>query len=262
MQRRPVIGIPTQTLQTIGGIPADFPPSWAMSQRYILALTAVGAIPWMIPLVGNDEEALRAIYEQLDGVFLPGGADIDPDSYGEVRHPLCDRTDPSRDAVELMLAKWAMEERKPVLGVCRGVQVINLAAGGTLYQDLSAQYAGSIKHDYFPFGGRFARDFLAHEVRIEEHSRLGEILGVRTLKVNSMHHQGIKELGAGLVATAFAPDGLIEAAETAGDHFYIGVQWHPEALAETDEGMRRLFASFVEAAGDFRNSRLMSVSLY
>src|SRR5215210_1919934 len=262
MTRRPVIGIPTQTLQTLGGIPADFPPSWVMSQRYILTLTAAGAIPWMIPLVGNDEETLRGIYEQLDGVFLPGGADIDPDSYGENRHPLCDRTDPPRDAVELMLARWAMEDRKPLLGVCRGVQLINLAAGGTLYQDLKEQFAGSIKHDYFPFGGQFARDYLSHDVRIEERSRLGEILGVQALKVNSMHHQGIKELGAGLVASAFAPDGLIEAAETAGDSFVIGVQWHPEALAEKDERMRRLFSAFIEAAGDFRNSRLMTASLY
>jgi putative glutamine amidotransferase len=262
MTRRPVIGIPTQTLQTLGGIPADFPPSWVMSQRYILTLTAAGAIPWMIPLVGNDEETLRGIYDQLDGVFLPGGADIDPDSYGEDRHPLCDKTDPPRDAVELTLARWAMEERKPVLGVCRGVQLINLAAGGTLYQDLKEQFAGSIKHDYFPFGGQFARDYLSHDVRIEERSRLAEILGVSALKVNSMHHQGIKELGAGLVASAYAPDGLIEAAETTGDSFLIGVQWHPEALTEKDERMRRLFAAFIEAAGDYRSSRLMTASLY
>jgi putative glutamine amidotransferase len=262
MSRRPVIGIPTQSLQSLGGIPAEFPPSWVMSQRYILTLTTAGAIPWMIPLVGDDEETLRAIYEQLDGVFLPGGADIDPSSYGENRHPLCDKTDPPRDTVELQLAKWAMEDRKPVLGVCRGLQLINLAAGGTLYQDLKEHYAGSIKHDYFPFGGQFARDFLSHEIRIEEHSGLGEILGVRSLKVNSMHHQGIKELGAGLVASAFAPDGLIEAAETTGDHFLVGVQWHPEALAEKDDRMRRLFVTFVEASGDFRNSRQMSESLY
>jgi putative glutamine amidotransferase len=262
MTRRPVIGILTQSLQTLGGIPADFPPSWVMSQRYILTLTAVGAIPWMIPLVDNDEETLRGLYDQLDGVFLPGGADIDPDSYGANRHPLCDRTDPPRDVVELMLARWAMEDRKPVLGVCRGVQLLNLAAGGTLYQDLNEQFAGSIKHDYFPFGGQFARDYLSHDVRIEERSRLGEILGVRALKVNSMHHQGIKELGAGLVASAFAPDGLIEAAETAGDSFLIGVQWHPEALTEKDERMRRLFTAFIEAAGDFRSSRLMTASLY
>ncbi len=155
MHRRPIIGIPTQTLQSLGGIPAEFPPSWVMSQRYIVTLTASGALPWMIPLVGDDEETLRGIYDELDGVFLPGGADIDPPSYGEERHPLCDRTDSARDHVELMLIRWAMADRKPVLGVCRGIQLINLAAGGTLYQDLADQYKGAIKHDYFPFGGAF-----------------------------------------------------------------------------------------------------------
>src|SRR5918911_5613373 len=114
MQRRPVIGIPTQTLQSLGGVPADVPASWVMSQRYILTLTAAGAIPWMIPLVADDEATLRGIYEQLDGVFLPGGADIDPTSYraGD-RHPLCDKTDVARDRVELALTRWAMEDRKP-----------------------------------------------------------------------------------------------------------------------------------------------------
>src|SRR6185503_15423032 len=119
----PIIGVPTQTLQSLGGVPADLPPSWVMSQRYIRALTAAGALPWMIPLVGDDEETLRGIYEQLDGVFLPGGADIDPAGYGEERHPRCDNSDPPRDRVELALARWAMTDRKPILGVCRGLQL-------------------------------------------------------------------------------------------------------------------------------------------
>src|SRR6185503_5063210 len=118
----------------------------------------------------------------LDGVFLPGGADIDPGGYGEERHPHCDNSDPPRDRVELALARWAMSDRKPILGVCRGLQLVNLAAGGTLYQDLADQMAGSIKHDYFPFGGRHARDYLAHEVRIADRSSLSEIFGAGALK--------------------------------------------------------------------------------
>jgi putative glutamine amidotransferase len=261
MHKRPVIGIPTQTLQSLGGIAPTIPSSWVMSQRYVLTLTSVGAIPWMIPLVGDDEETLRGIYAGLDGVFLPGGADVDPASYNEERHPLCDRSDPPRDQVELTLIRWAMEDRKPVLGVCRGVQLINLATGGTLYQDLNAQFPGSIKHDYFPFSGEYPRDYLAHEVRIAEQSRLGSILGASELKVNSLHHQGIKELGQGLVATAVAPDGLIEAAEWAGDHFLVGVQWHPEVLSDNDPAMRRLFEAFIDAAGEFRESQLMTGAL-
>src|SRR5450631_4374068 len=110
--RRPIIGIPTQTLQSLGGVSAHIPVSWVMSQRYVLTLTIAGAIPWLIPLVDN--ETLRGIYDELDGVFLPGGADIDPVSYGRESNPLCDNTDRDRDRVELALARWALAEGKPM----------------------------------------------------------------------------------------------------------------------------------------------------
>jgi putative glutamine amidotransferase len=262
MHRRPVIGIPTQNLQSLGGIPADFPPSWVMSQRYILTLTAAGAIPWMIPLVGDDGDTIRGIYEELDGVFLPGGADIDPASYSEDRHPLCDRTDPARDQVELLMTRWAMADRKPVLGICRGVQLINLAAGGTLYQDLAEQYEGSIRHDYFPFGGQYPRDHIAHDVQVAPGTRLAEMIGAGIVAVNSMHHQGIRQLGAGLVASAVAPDRLIEATESTDDAFLVGVQWHPEALTDSDARMRRLFDEFIAAAADFRLAREVGSAPY
>ncbi len=262
MHKRPVIGIPTQNLQSLGGIPADFPPSWVMSQRYILTLTAAGAIPWMIPLIGEDAETLRGIYDELDGVFLPGGADIDPESYSEERHPLCDRTDPARDQVELMLTRWSITDRKPVLGVCRGVQLVNLAMGGTLYQDLGQQYTGSIKHDYFPFGGKYTRDHLAHDVDVKPNTRLAEMIGAGSVPVNSMHHQGIRTLGSGLVASATAPDGLIEATETTDGSFMVGVQWHPEALTDSDARMRRLFDEFTAAAAEFRVSRAVGAASY
>ncbi|MDB4899444.1 MAG: glutamine amidotransferase class-I family protein [Gemmatimonadetes bacterium] len=244
---RPVIGIPTQTLQSLGGVSADIPASWVMSQRYILTLTQAGAIPWMIPLV--DEATLHDIYESLDGVFLPGGADIDPLSYGKGPHPLCDKTDPERDRVELSLAKWAMAEAKPVLGVCRGMQLINVAAGGTLYQDLKEQLPGSIKHDYFPFSGQsFSRDFLAHPVEVAPHTRLARLFGAGKLQVNSMHHQGVRELGRGLRETAISPDGLVEGIETTSDAYIFAVQWHPEALTDNDRRARAMFSDFVEAA--------------
>ncbi len=229
---------------------ADIPPSWVMSQRYILTLTQGGALPWMIPLVVEDEPTLRGIYEALDGIFLPGGADIDPGSYGAERHPACDTSDPARDRVELMLSRWALEDRKPTLGVCRGLQLINLAAGGTLYQHVSEEHPGAHKHDYFPFGGAFRRDHLAHSVRITNPgSRLARIFGRERFEVNSMHHQGVRTLGDGLVSTAVAADGLIEALEGADeDHFLVAVQWHPEALTDSDAGARRLFAEFIAAS--------------
>ncbi|MGH7718449.1 MAG: gamma-glutamyl-gamma-aminobutyrate hydrolase family protein [Gemmatimonadaceae bacterium] len=254
MERRPVIGVTTQTLQAIEGIPQGLPPSWVMSQRYMLALTAVGALPWMIPLLPDDPETLRAIYDRLDGLFLPGGVDMDPAAYGEERHPLCGRTDPQRDRVELALARWAMDDGMPVLGVCRGIQVINVACGGTLFQDVGAQLPRAVKHDYYPTQG-FSRDHLAHEVTVLERSRLRDIFRDSTIRVNSMHHQGVKVPAPVLQPCGFAPDGLIEAVELPGDRFVIGVQWHPEALDERDVGTRRLFAAFADAAGAYHDAR-------
>lgn len=246
MDRRPIIGVPTQTLQAIDGIPAELPHSWVMNHRYFLALAAVGALPWMVPLL-RDEDTLRGTYERLDGVFIAGGVDMHPESYGEEVHQLCGRTDRDRDRVELLFARWALEEGKPIFGVCRGMQVINVAAGGSLYQDCGEHFPGSMKHDYFPNAG-FERDYLAHAVQLEPGTNLRAILGADEVQVNSMHHQGIKRLGEGLRSSAHAPDGLIEALE-AGDHrFAVGVQWHPEALIDSDEPTRSLFAAFIAAA--------------
>jgi putative glutamine amidotransferase len=253
--RRPVVGIPTQTLQSLGGVPADIPASWVMSQRYILTLTAAGAIPWLIPLV--DEDTLRGIYDGLDAVFLPGGADIDPATYGSDPHPLCDKTDRERDRVEVALAKWSLDEEKPVLGVCRGMQLINVAAGGSLYQDIAEELPGALKHDYFPFSGQnFARDFLAHEVRVAEGTRLAQRMGAGPLRVNSMHHQGVRTLGHGLVSTAVAPDGLVEAIEGEGGGYLVAVQWHPEALTDNDARTRGIFADFIAAASQWGLTRV------
>ncbi|HSU16780.1 gamma-glutamyl-gamma-aminobutyrate hydrolase family protein [Longimicrobium sp.] len=258
MQQRPVIGIPTQTLQSIDRIPEDLPASWVMNQRYFHACTEVGAVPWMVPLLDDDPETLRAIYDRLDGIFLPGGVDMDPRSYGCAAHELCGRTDPPRDAVELAFARWAIEDGKPVFGVCRGMQVLNVAAGGSLVQDCGTLYQGAIKHDYFP-GAGWARDYLAHPIRIAEGSRLHQAFGVTEAPVNSMHHQGICDLGEGLVATAWATDGLVEALESAReDHFLVGVQWHPEMLLDTDEGTRRLFEAFIEAANQYHNAAMLA----
>ena len=243
--RRPVIGIVTQTLASI---PGQTPLSWVMGQKYVRAFTAEGGVPWVVPLIQGDEDTLRCIYERLDGLFLMGGVDMDPVQYGEERLPVCGQTDPARDWTELTLTRWAMADHKPVLGACRGVQVINVAAGGTLYQDIATQCPQALKHDYFPTANGYTRDLLVHDVRTRPDSRLARILGGEPVLVNSMHHQGIKELAPGLVPSAFAPDGLIEAVEGTNGHFLVGVQWHPEELAEKQLPQRRLFAAFIEAA--------------
>jgi putative glutamine amidotransferase len=248
MPERPVIGIATQTLEPV---PGKLPLCWVMGQRYVRALTAEGAVPWLVPLLSGDEATLRAIYQRLNGVFLTGGVDVDPACYGEDRHEHCDRTDPARDWTELNLIRWASADGKPLLGVCRGIQAINVACGGSLYQHVPEQYPGAVKHDDFPAAPDYARDRLVHPIRVAAGSHLGRVLGAEEVTVNSMHHQGIKALAPGLTATAFAPDGLIEGVERPGSAFFIGVQWHPEELTEAHPPMRRLFAAFVTAAAAF-----------
>jgi putative glutamine amidotransferase len=244
MAERPIIGVPTQTLEEI---PGELPRCWVMSQQYVRVLVAAGAVPWIIPLIQNDLPTLRGIYDRLDGVFLPGGVDLDPSAYNEANRG-SGRTDPSRDEIELALTRWALEDKKPLLAVCRGIQVVNVAAGGSVHQDLASQLPGAIKHDYFPKPGQYTRDLLVHDVELTQGSRLSSLLGGSRVRVNSMHHQGIKQLGRGLSPTAYAPDGLVEGIESPNGHFLLGVQWHPEALAERDHRMNRLFTAFVEAA--------------
>ena len=243
---RPLIGVTTQSLQAIDGIPEGLPNSVVMNQRYYHAVASAGAAPVLVPLL-DDLEALRAIYERMDGILIPGGVDVDPAAFGEFPHDRLGRTDPARDRVEIQLVKWAVEDRKPVLGLCRGLQVINVALGGTLYQDLDAEFPNAIKHDYFPTYG-FSRDHLAHDVAVEAGSRMRHALTSAAVPVNSMHHQGIKALAASLAATAVAPDGLIEAAESTTDAYLVGVQWHPEVFELSEPSSGVLFTDFVQAA--------------
>jgi putative glutamine amidotransferase len=246
MRRRPIIGIPTQTLHAMDGIPEGLPESWVMNQRYSRVVAAAGGLPVMIPLL-EDEDTLRALYDRMDGVLIPGGVDLDPTNYGETPLPTCGRLDPARDRVELRFARWAIAEGKPLFGLCRGLQIVNVALGGTLYQDIAAQRSDAIKHDYFPTAG-YSRDHLAHSVTVTSGSRLDALVGTAPLRVNSMHHQGVKDLAPGLAPTAMAPDGLIEGLESTDQQFVLAVQWHPESLTERDPRMQRLVAGFVEAA--------------
>ena len=258
MQHRPIIGIPAQSLQAIDRIPEDLPPSWVMNQRYYQACAQAGAAPFMVPLFDDDPDVLRALYDTLDGVFLAGGVDVDPGSYGEERDELCGRTDLARDRVELAFARWAMQDGKPLLGVCRGMQVVNVAAGGTLVQDCTARWEGAVKHDYFP-GEGWSRDHLAHAIKLSADSHLHRAFGAEEAMVNSMHHQGIQRLGDGLRATAWAPDGLIEAIESQDEaQFMVGVQWHPEVLIDSDLPTAKLFAEFIAACRAHHAVRLVA----
>jgi putative glutamine amidotransferase len=218
-------------------------PYHSIAETYIRAVSNAGGIPMLIPL-GLPESDWDQIYERMDGFLFTGGTDIDPLRFNGQPHPRVNDIDSDRDALEIALVKRAAERRQPFLGICRGVQAINVALGGTLYTDIADQYPNALRHDWYP---NVPRDYLAHEVNLSSSSQLAGILGTTLSQVNSLHHQGLDRIGGGLTVVGKAPDGLVEAVELSGHPFGIGVQWHPECLQE-DPAMRRLFQAFVQAA--------------
>jgi putative glutamine amidotransferase len=218
-------------------------PRFSQNQTYVHALARAGAASLLIPHL-MDKTLLRTIYNLVDGLLLPGGGDMDPAYYGESRHEKCDLVSPDRDKVELTLARWAMDDEKPLLAICRGIQVLNVALGGSLYQDIQAQVRGADKHDWHP---GYPRDRLSHTLIVTPQTRLAHILGTTSLPVNSLHHQAIKDVAPGLTVAARAPDQIVEAVEAEGHPFAIGVQWHPEELADNDAQAQRIFDALVEA---------------
>lgn len=220
----------------------------ALTSAYIEAIEQAGGIPIMIPL-GLETEDLKRVLALLDGVLLPGGGDVDPARYHEPMNPLIKRIDHERDQMEIVAAQTAVAQQKPLLAICRGHQVLNVALGGTLWADIASQMPGGIEHD---FNNTHPRNFQAHQVTIEPDSLLAAHLGATETAVNSLHHQGIRDLAPELRAVAAAADGLIEGVEVSGHPFAIGVQWHPEWLVNDNPAMIGLFRGFVEAA---RNGR-------
>lgn len=212
-----------------------------INRDYLEAVERAGALPLMIPITADAAEQAAAI-DAVDGLLLTGGADVDPASYGEQTQPFCGRIVPERDACEIVLCRLALAQDKPVLAVCRGHQIFNVALGGTLYQDIAAQYGTELTH---PVNDRPAEP--VHEVRTEEGSTLRRITGMATLRVNSRHHQAVKDLGKGLAVNARATDGLIEGIELPGKRFAVGVQWHPESLASCRPEAQAIFSAFVAA---------------
>jgi putative glutamine amidotransferase len=236
---KPIIGIPcaSQEPQDELGSGAS-----AVPQSYLYALESVGAAPLLIP-VTESESTLKALYPHLDGLLLAGGVDFDPAIYHDVPHPKLGKVDAGRDWVELTLTRWALEDDLPILGICRGIQALNLSFGGTLWQDITEQVPQAIHHTYYP---GYPYDLLVHSVAIEPGTRLASIFAAEEVRVNSLHHQAVKDVGAGLVVTAHAPDGLVEGLEGNENGWVVAVQWHPEWLLDEDPRMKALFAAFVE----------------
>lgn len=212
-----------------------------INQDYLDAITRAGALPVLLPLTA-EERLCRAMLARVDGLVLSGGADVEPARYGEERLPCCGAAAPLRDAMEYALCRLAVAADKPVLGICRGLQVLNCALGGSLYQDIGLQFAQAITHPRYD-----APRGQVHAVEVLPGTRLEEISGGRKLRVNSRHHQGIKALGRGLCVSARAEDGLTEGVEMPGKRFIVAVQWHPESLSDYAPEAQALFNALVRA---------------
>ncbi|NUM44942.1 MAG: gamma-glutamyl-gamma-aminobutyrate hydrolase family protein [Anaerolineales bacterium] len=217
----------------------------SITEAYVKAVVRAGAVPVLIP-VGLADDDLTQILQTVHGILFTGGGDIDPARYAGTPHATVHEIDAERDQMEIHLVREAVTQQTPFFGICRGLQIVNVALGGTLYTHIQDQHPHALKHDFFP--GR-PRDYHAHPVKVDEGTTLANILGQPIVQVNSLHHQGIHRLAADLTPTAYAPDGITEAVELPGHPFGLAVQWHPEWLPEQAE-MRALFGAFVHAAGN------------
>ena len=229
-------------------------PNWDDAEKkvwipagYFDSVLQAGGLPFLLPLV-TDAAEIEQIAEQFDGFVFSGGGDVSPELYGEERNELCDRVYRNRDDMEFALFNEAVIARdKPALGICRGLQVINVALGGSLYQDLLSQRLGSLNHrQELPFDKPY------HPVHIAHNSPLYSLFQSETVTVNSYHHQGVKKIAPQLAAIAAAEDGLTEAVYLPGRRFALAVQWHPEKIPE-EESSRLLFEAFVSAVDGKRS---------
>ena len=212
-----------------------------LGDSYVKAVTQAGGVPVLLPN-NLDISTVEEIAEGLDGILFSGGGDVDPIIFGERATDKLGAVTPRRDDFELALAKYVIEKtEKPVLGICRGIQVLNVAMGGTLHIDLPSD--GKLCHSLT----MYPRNVRSHEISVQPGTRLEQVMGLQG-KVNSFHHQAIKDIAEGLQVTAVsADDSVIEAVEAPGDRYILGVQWHPEELVEFPEA-RELFRSFIDAA--------------
>jgi len=234
---QPIIGITTFESKNPDGLPIAM-----LIQAYIQAIMQAGGVPVLIPSM-LAEQGWDVLYERLDGILFSGGGDIAPEYFHGENHQRVAGIDPLRDTIEFNLLRAVVDDGKPFLGICRGIQTVNVGLGGTLYEHLGEQFRGEIDHTY-PSTMRTA---IVHEVKIEEGTRIAEVVGEPILNVNSLHHQGLKEVAPALRVTGYSPDGLVEAVELPDHPFGLAVQWHPEWLTD-QQPTRNLFRAFVEAA--------------
>lgn len=215
--------------------------SYWMLPGYMKGITEHGGIPLMLPLTCN-RDTICQLVDMCDGFLFTGGQDVSPEMYGEEKSPKCQECCPERDKMEMILLEEALKSDKSILGICRGIQFINTALGGTLYQDLPTQYASGTEHHQEP-----PYHLPIHEVEIKTDVKLYDVLGSSRIKVNSCHHQAIRDLSPHLVSMAISEDGLVEGVYMPDKTFVWAVQWHPEFSYEKDEKSRKIFAAFVDS---------------
>lgn len=232
---RPAIGITISYDQRRAGV-------HLLRQDYVRSVEKAGGLPFVLT-PGRPEDALELL-DRLDGLLLSGGSDVDPALFGELRHESVTHVVRERDDFEIALSRTALERDLPLLAICRGQQVLNVAAGGTLVQDIPSQLSGDVNHD--PERERWET---AHDVRVVPGTRLRAILGRDTVAVNSFHHQAVKDLGQGLLVSARSADDLVvEAVEAPDRRLALGVQWHPESFWNQPANFSPLFQALIEAA--------------
>jgi len=238
MTTSPLIGLTLREPAELHLIPSVL----ARNRAYFDAIEAAGATPVGIS-ASLAESRLRQLFDLCDGICLPGGPDVEPTLYGEETRADCSvEVDPELDRAEMLLVRWAIDDDKPLLAICRGAQVLNVALGGTLWQDVATMRA--TEHNHYPAS---SRGEVTHNIEVSAASRLHDIAGGDRVDVNSMHHQAVRDLGDDLVVSARAHDGLVEAVEHPGRRFVVGVQCHPEELYLERQWAQRLFVDFVAA---------------
>lgn len=218
-----------------------------LPENYSIAISGEKGVPVILAKV-EDETLIKKQIENIDGLLLSGGDDIEPAFFGESPHQKIGPIEPGRDLYEMKLIKYAFEAGKPILGICRGAQILNVHLGGTMYQDIYSQHGDrTIKHNQDA-----RKDYLSHKVTVTEGTKLHEIVGTTEIRTNSFHHQANKSPAESLKVSAVTEDGIIEAVESTEHDFVIGVQWHPEGTYLVDEASRKIFKAFIEAASELQ----------